>query len=616
MKTYYCLRVLLLVTVILTAFRVSAQRQQCKDTAEHRRLQAAMWDACGQDSADVVYRACTDFLHHARKDNDIEAINSSWVCGIMFNLGRMNIHDAYHITQVMKSDNASSKDPETGKYFIANMMGHVYNTCGNIPGAEEEFLKAMEMIKGTEFERDGRPFVYIALAHVHLNNDLDRTLYWLDEGERYLEDDKDSWNYYRALADIYAIRAIVRFKQKDFIGFRQCIAKMNEADSKNRMPQGDLFTPYARMYEMLLDGKTDEALKASGSLQNLKEQYLLQCDIYRYIGDNDKAFLIQRELMHKRDSITGVMIAENMRQQEEEMQLLLSKQKASRMMNYVLVGIVALAILFIIMLHRNIFLRRRYNRHLKAKNEELKMAYKKVAAADEMKTEFIRNVSHEIRTPLNIINGFSQVLTDQETDLGEEERGEVAKTIGRSTRQITSLVNKMLALANESTKDLASQMEQTDGLEICRKALADIPEVNPEKIKVMLDDQTNGDVMLYTNGDSLLQMLGNILENAVKFTEQGHIILKVRTEKQKGTKMMFFTVEDTGCGIPENKIDTIFQRWTKVDEFKEGLGLGLAYCQETTQKLGGTLRLVETSEKGTTFELGLPVEKVKNESYN
>ena len=97
--------------------------------------------------------------------------------------------------------------------------------------------------------------------------------------------------------------------------------------------------------------------------------------------------------------------------------------------------------------------------------------------------------------------------------------------------------------------------------------------------------------MLYTNGDSLLLMLSYILENAVKFTEKGHIILKVRTEKQKDRKMMLFSVEDTGCGIPSDKVGTIFQRWVKADEFTEGLGLGLAYCWETAQKLGGELTL-------------------------
>ena len=237
------------------------------------------------------------------------------------------------------------------------------------------------------------------------------------------------------------------------------------------------------------------------------------------------------------------------------------------------------------------------------KNEELRAAYKQVAAADEMKTEFIRNVSHEIRTPLNIINGFAQVLTDQNTELGEEERREVANTIGTNTRQITSLVNKMLALANESTKDLLADVELTDGAEICQEAIAGMPSVNPAKIKVEFDDQTGGDAKLTTNSDCLLQILSNLLENAVKFTEQGHIRLVVAKDGDE----MHFTVEDTGCGIPEDKIDTIFERFVKVNEFKEGLGLGLAYCYETTKRLGGSLKLGSTSSQGTTFILSLPI---------
>ena len=601
--------VLIVLSVFVSVLRISAQGPNCKDTVEHRRLQQAMWDASGQDSARLVYDACVAFLHHAREDNDIEAANSSWVCGIMYNLGRMNIHDAYHIVQVMKEDVMNSKDPEAGQYFIANMMGHVYNTCGNIPGAEAEFLKSIALLKGRDFENDGMPFTYIALAHVHLNNDLDRTLYWLDVGERELAKLKGSWNYYRALADMLAIRAIVRFKQKDYSAFRKCMKDMDEADRKNQMPSGDIFVPYARVYETLLNGDTELALASVDKLQNLKEHYLLKCDIYRYIGDDDKAFLTQRELMHKRDSITGVMIAENIQQMEDEMALMRKSQKLGRLMNYILFGGVVLAILVIVLMARNIRMRREFSKRLMAKNEELRKAYKKVAAADEMKTEFMRNVSHEIRTPLNIINGFTQVLTNPDESFTPAERHEIATTIGNSTRQITSLVNKMLALANESTKDLLAEAENTDGVKICRQAIAEMPDVDSEKIKVEFVDQTNGNSMLYTNGDSLLQMLGNILENSVKFTEQGHIILKVRTEILKGTKMMFFTVEDTGCGIPSDKIATIFQRWVKVDEFKEGLGLGLAYCWETTQKLGGTLRLVDTSPQGTTFELGLPIEK-------
>ena len=281
-------------------------------------------------------------------------------------------------------------------------------------------------------------------------------------------------------------------------------------------------------------------------------------------------------------------------------------------MNYILFGIAILALLTIVLMTRNILIRRKFNKQLMAKNKELKSAYKQVAAANEMKSEFIRNVSHEVRTPLNIINGFSQVLAEMGPDMGDKERGEVAKTIGHSAYQITSLVNKMLAIANDSTKDLMAQATETDGIAICCKAIENMPVVDAEKVKVKLDNQTNGNVMLYTNGDSLLLMLSYLLENAVKFTEKGHIILKVRTEKQKGRKMMLFSVEDTGCGIPSDKVGTIFQRWVKVDEFTEGLGLGLAYCWESAQKMGGALTLDQTSEAGTTFTLSLPVEKTND----
>jgi signal transduction histidine kinase len=338
----------------------------------------------------------------------------------------------------------------------------------------------------------------------------------------------------------------------------------------------------------------------------------LKCDIYRYIGDDEHAFMTQRELMHKRDSITGVMIVENIERTDEEMNLMKKGQKMARLMNYILFGVAMLALLTIVLMARNILMRRKYNKRLMAKNQELKTAYKKVAAADEMKSEFIRNVSHEIRTPLNIINGFSQVLAEMGPDMGDKERCVVAKNIGHSTYQITSLVNKMLAIAHDSTKDLMEQAEMTDGVAICHRAIENMPVVDAEKVNVKLDDQTDGDIMLYTNGESLLLMLSYILENSAKFTEKGHIILKVRTEKKKGGKMMLFSVEDTGCGIPSDKQGTIFQRWMKADEFKEGLGLGLAYCWETAQKLGGELTLDQTSEAGTTFTLRLPVEKSKN----
>ena len=600
------LKTLLLAGALFAASQplIQAQSPQCRDTAEHRRLQTAMWDACAQDSQVVVYEACLAFQKHAKREGDMMSAHTAWICGIMYNLGQMNVKDAYHVAQIMKADVMNDENSVEERYLVPNMMGHVYNTCGNIPGAQEELLESAEMIKGTRYEADGLPFIYLALAHVQLNNNLDEALRWVDMTMNTAAQHMDSPNYYRALADAYAIKAIVRFKQRDYVGFRQCIDLMEAAERRNKVPSGDLFLPYARIYKTLLDGNTERALDETDKLKNKKEQYLLKCDIYGYIGDNEKSFMTQRELMHKRDSITGVMIAENIHQQEEEMAMMQKQQKMFKMLNIILFVAFVFAVLTIVMMARNLLIRRSYQKNLLSKNQELEAANKHVMAANEMKTEFIRNVSHEIRTPLNIIHGFAQVLTDGDNSFEPEERKDIADTISENTRQITSLVNKMLVLANETTSNLLSKIKGVDVVEICQRAIEAMPKTDAEKIKVFFDNQVQGGgTILNTNGDSLLLMLGNLLENSVKFTDEGKIVLRL-----KRTKTHFlFSVEDTGCGIPADKVDTIFERFTKVDEFKEGLGLGLAYCHETAQKLGGSLTLDSTSDAGTTFTLSLPI---------
>ena len=525
----------------------------------------------------------------------------------MFNLGRMNIRDAYLITRQMGEELSNDEDAAEERYFVPNMLGHVYSTCGNISGAKKEFLKAAREIKGTKYEADGLAFIYLALAHAQLDNDLYEAQRWVDRMKAHLERNQNTQNYYRAKADAYAMEAIIKFKQHDIPAFRRSMAEMEDASGKDPENAGDIFLPYARIYQTLIDGHTEEALKDAETLNNEKELYLVKCDIYNYIGDKDKAFQTQQELMYKRDSITGIMIIENLETHAQQMSLMKQQAKMQRRTYLILMHAVFLAILAIVLLSRNIFMRKKYQKELIAQNQKLETANKLVTAADEMKMEFIRNVSHEIRTPLNIINGFSQVLTDEENEFEPHEQKALADAIGENTRQITSLVNKMLMLANDNTTDLLARVETVDAVKVCEYCIKAMPKTDPEKVKVEFKNMTQpGKAQLCTNSNSLVQMLGNILENAAKFTEKGLITLKLMCDHTH----FRFTVEDTGCGVPDDKVNSIFERFVKADEFKEGLGLGLAYCHETVKKLGGSLVLDYTSEAGSSFTLSLPM-KVK-----
>jgi signal transduction histidine kinase len=596
-----------LVMMLIGSLQVSAQTPLCKDTAEHRRLEATMWAAGGQNDPDVLYSACKDFHKHVLEEKDMYSVYQAWICGVMFNLGRMNIRDAYLITRQMGEELSNDEDAAEERYFVPNMLGHVYSTCGNISGAKKEFLKAAREIKGTKYEADGLAFIYLALAHAQLDNDLYEAQRWVDRMKAHLERNQNTQNYYRAKADAYAMEAIIKFKQHDIPAFRRSMAEMEDASGKDPENAGDIFLPYARIYQTLIDGHTEEALKDAETLNNEKELYLVKCDIYNYIGDKDKAFQTQQELMYKRDSITGIMIIENLETHAQQMSLMKQQAKMQRRTYLILMHAVFLAILAIVLLSRNIFMRKKYQKELIAQNQKLETANKLVTAADEMKMEFIRNVSHEIRTPLNIINGFSQVLTDEENEFEPHEQKALADAIGENTRQITSLVNKMLMLANDNTTDLLARVETVDAVKVCEYCIKAMPKTDPEKVKVEFKNMTQpGKAQLCTNSNSLVQMLGNILENAAKFTEKGLITLKLMCDHTH----FRFTVEDTGCGVPDDKVNSIFERFVKADEFKEGLGLGLAYCHETVKKLGGSLVLDYTSEAGSSFTLSLPM-KVK-----
>lgn len=606
MQINHWLRITLFVTILLSPSIMKAQTAACKDTAEHRRLAETMWELAKYNDPDKVYAAAQAFQKHADEEGDLEGHYNAWMCGVAYNLDRVNIHDAYHIAVALKNDLKNETGGEEEQYLGPCMMGQVYNICGNIPAAIKEFEEAISLIKGTRYEKTTLYSLYMGLAHLTLSSDPDQSLHWIEEEIKILNQHKDWPVYNKAIAAAYAIKAIIYFKKKDYDTFRDWYEQALSVNQGRTDGYTGVFMSYANIYKKAVDGHLDEALAAADSVQSVKERYNIKCNLYLYAGDKDQAFNTQREWMLLNDSVTGAMMAENIQQSEQEIRIMRDQQKTTRLAIIILIISIVLAVLFIVLMFISIRSRRRYNQQLKEKNEELRTAYQKVTVADKMKGEFIRNVSHEIRTPLNIINGFSEVLTNEEYTFEPLERHGIAVAISQNTHKITSLVNKMLALANDSSRDLLKDVEETNAVSICQQALSNMPETDSDKVKIVFIDQTDGDAMLTTNSDSLLQMLSYILENAVKFTEQGHITLMVKNGEKDGKRQMQFFVEDTGCGIPADKIDKIFERFMKVDEFKEGLGLGLAYCYETATKLGGSLVLDHTSDQGTSFLLSLP----------
>ncbi len=233
---------------------------------------------------------------------------------------------------------------------------------------------------------------------------------------------------------------------------------------------------------------------------------------------------------------------------------------------------------------------------------EMAVQAEKASAA---KSEFLANMSHEMRTPLNGILGFAQLLVDDDS-LNEEQR-ESVETIYNSGSALLDLINDIL----DFSKIEAGKME----LEVIdfdlRSTLENVSHLLSQKAReknIELNCLIDPDIPPYVHGDPtrLRQVLLNLLGNAVKFTEKGEVALEARLEKKiKDTALIHFEVRDTGVGIPQDRLDSIFDSFTQADGSTTrkygGTGLGLAISQRLVELMGGKIKAESIQGKGSRF---------------
>ena len=245
----------------------------------------------------------------------------------------------------------------------------------------------------------------------------------------------------------------------------------------------------------------------------------------------------------------------------------------------------------------------RSSRREAQKNRELAIALDRAQESDRMKTSFIQHVSHEIRTPLNIITGFTQVLNTPGFDIKETERGEMLGKIEENTRQITQIVNELLELSgNETVQPIDCQDEVSVG-DICQDAVMASGIQSTAEVNFLLQNEVGDGLKVKTDLQSVVKILGHLLQNAVKFTERGSITLKVLQAGQR----VCFQVIDTGIGVPEEARERIFEKFEKVDKFREGIGLGLNVARTRARRIGGDVELAHSDSSGSTFVLTIPL---------
>lgn len=227
--------------------------------------------------------------------------------------------------------------------------------------------------------------------------------------------------------------------------------------------------------------------------------------------------------------------------------------------------------------------------------------------ANNIKTAFVQNMSHEIRTPMNSIIGFAQLLCLPDGYVTMEEKAEYLTYIMNNSNLLTVMVSDMLGIADMENGQYTIHKASTNLNEMVRQAIKAIEFRLPPGVAIIRQPGIDEDARYITDGMRVQQILINFLTNACKHTESGMIIIGSSLVENPG--YITFYVADTGPGVPEDKAETIFDRFVKLDNNKQGAGLGLSVCRMIANNLDGKVWLDTAYTDGARFILAIPVEE-------
>lgn len=335
-----------------------------------------------------------------------------------------------------------------------------------------------------------------------------------------------------------------------------------------------------------------EKAKCLYKTHNYKDAYLT---LHQHVVLNDSIF---RDDFQKQ--LNEMSTRYNLNKLELEAQK--ASMKARNMQYYYACALIAILLATLIIGIKFYLHKLKSNRLLTKQAQELMQANEKAHKAQLMKTAFIQNMNHEIRTPLNSIVGFSECMAS--IPMGQEDIKEMSSLIKKNSDQLLKIISDTISIANMDSDETELNYRDISLNELCNELVRGMQENAQPGVRLYYSP-CETDFTLTTDKDTVQQILNNLLHNALKFTDKGEVELSYQIDSNRQEVRLL--VRDTGPGISSELKEKIFERFYKVDSFKQGAGLGLSLCRILADKLKAKVYLDDSYQNGCLFVLAYPL---------
>lgn len=569
--------------------------QEKKDTA-FQSLYKRYYQLFGTNQKEKFYKASAEIQKYYKKRGDLTAYYKIRQNEIFYDTQYGESYKAIKKVHEMMED---MKEDGINHYeLVYNTLGAIFETRGNYRMAEHYYEIAVRNV----LPEDTATLVhaYAQLASLKVTREPDKAWEWNERMGALLKKSDPFYKVYLVLkGEIY-------FFKNEKTNFQQ-IKRVYDDCIKNTPDYNNYGYQIMDIMQKAFEGKTHEALQLlEGDIPDLPA--INRCEFRIHIYDmNGEKNLALKEVNRRRDlrdSLNSDMIFNNINEINAQVGISKLNEKAAKEREMWFFVVILLLLLALGLIVSRYLVRRRYQKRIIKQNEQLEIALSEAKESDRMKSSFIEHVSHEIRTPLNIITGYAQIISNPSFKLNEEQRGMMLQAISQNTVAITDIVNDLLEIAQDESKERYRREDIITINTLCQNIMSDAEKKNAKHLRLSFQTKLPDDYTIKSNESGIDKILRHLLSNALKFTEQGQVELFVHESPDHGC--VRFVVTDTGEGIAPEHQEKVFERFYKIDSFKQGFGLGLPMSLKIATLLGGTLAIDKGYTTGARFILTLP----------